>query len=123
MKKAVLTILLLVASNTFMTLAWYGHLRFKDVKFLQNLSLPLTILISWGIALLEYSLMVPANKIGFAGNEGPFSLLQLKIIQEVVSITVFAGFTLVFFRQESIKWNHIAGFACVILAVYFFFRK
>lgn len=123
MKKAILTITLLVASNTFMTLAWYGHLRFKDVKLLQNLSLPLTILISWGIALLEYSLMVPANKIGFSGNEGPFSLLQLKIIQEVISISVFVVFTILLFRQEAIRWNHIAGFACVILAVYFFFRR
>ena len=123
MKKAVLTIVLLVASNSFMTIAWYGHLRFKDVKALQNLSLPVTILISWGIALLEYSLMVPANKIGFAGNDGPFSLLELKIIQEVISITVFMGFTLLVFKQEELKWNHIAGFACVILAIYFFFRK
>lgn len=123
MKRAFLTILLLVASNTFMTLAWYGHLRYKDVKMLQNLSLPLTILLSWGIALFEYSLMVPANRIGFAGNEGPFSLLQLKIIQEVISITVFVAFTLLVFKQEEIKWNHLAGFACVILSVYFFFKK
>ena len=123
MKKALLTIFLLVASNSFMTIAWYGHLRYKDVKALQNLSLPITILISWGIALLEYSLMVPANKIGFMGNEGPFSLLQLKIIQEVISITVFVGFTFVFFKGEQLKWNHIAGFACVIGAVYFFFKK
>lgn len=123
MKKVLITIFLLTASNSFMTLAWYGHLRYKDVKFLQGLGLPLTILLSWGIALLEYSLMVPANKIGFEGNDGPFSLLQLKIIQEVISITVFVAFTLLFFKQEEIKWNHIAGFACVIMAVYFFFRK
>jgi uncharacterized protein (DUF486 family) len=123
MKKALLTIFLLVASNSFMTLAWYGHLRYKDIKFLQNLGLPLTILLSWGIALLEYSLMVPANKIGFAGNEGPFSLLQLKMIQEVISITVFMAFTLLFFKQEEIRWNHIAGFACVVMAVYFFFKR
>jgi hypothetical protein len=123
MKKALLTIFLLIASNTFMTLAWYGHLRYKDIKFLQNLSLPLTIALSWGIALLEYSLMIPANKIGFAGNDGPFSLLQLKIIQEVISITVFVAFTLIFFKGEEIRWNHIAGFACIILAVYFFYRK
>jgi len=123
MKKALLTIFLLIASNSFMTLAWYGHLRYKDFKFLQNMGLPLTILLSWGIAFLEYSLMVPANKIGFSGNEGPFSLLQLKIIQEVISITVFVGFTFLFFKQEEIKWNHLAGFACIILAVYFFFKK
>ena len=123
MKRAILTILLLVASNTFMTLAWYGHLRYKDIKSLQSLGLPLTILLSWGIALFEYSLMVPANKIGFSGNEGPFSLLQLKMLQEVVSISVFLAFTLIFFKQEEIKWNHFAGFGCIILAVYFFYRK
>lgn len=123
MKRALLTIVLLIASNSFMTLAWYGHLRYKDIKWLQDLGLPLTILLSWGIALFEYSLMVPANKIGFVGNEGPFSLLQLKMLQEVISITVFLGFTLLFFKQEQIKWNHIAGFGCVVLAVYFFNRK
>lgn len=123
MKKAVLTILLLVASNTFMTMAWYGHLRYKDIKWLQDLSLPLTILLSWGIAFFEYTLMIPANKMGFTGNEGPFSLLQLKMLQEVISITVFLGFTLVFFKLEEIKWNHLAGFGCIILAVYFFYKK
>lgn len=123
MKKALLTIFLLIGSNTFMTLAWYGHLRYKDIKFLQNIGLPLTIALSWGIALLEYSLMIPANKIGFVGNDGPFSLLQLKIIQEVISITVFVGFTLIFFKGEEFKWNHVAGFACIILAIYFFYKK
>jgi uncharacterized protein len=123
MKRALLTILLLVASNSFMTLAWYGHLRYKDIKWLQDIGLPLTILLSWGIALFEYSLMVPANRIGFIGNDGPFSLLQLKMLQEVISITVFLGFSLLFFKQETIKWNHIAGFGCIILAVYFFYKK
>src|ERR1700752_1587915 len=123
MKKGIITIILLIASNSFMTFAWYGHLKYKDVKWLQNLSLPLTILLSWGIALFEYSLMVPANKIGFIGNDGPFSLLQLKMLQEVISITVFLGFSLLFFKQETIKWNHIAGFGCIILAVYFFYKK
>lgn len=106
-----------------MTLAWYGHLRFKDVKLLQNLNLPLTILISRGIALLEYSLMVRANKIGFSGNDGPFSLLQLKIIQEVISISVFVVFTPLLFRQDAVQVEAIAGLARVVLAVYFFFRK
>ncbi|HXD93330.1 MAG TPA: DMT family protein [Bacteroidia bacterium] len=123
MKKGIITILLLMASNSFMTFAWYGHLKYKDVKWLQNLSLPLTILLSWGIALFEYSLMVPANKMGFQENDGPFSLLQLKIIQEVISITVFMGFTLLLFKEEPIKWNHLMGFVCLILAVYFFFKK
>ena len=75
MKKALLTIFLLIASNSFMTLAWYGHLRYKEIKWLQNFGLPMTILLSWGIALFEYSLMVPANKIDFNGNEDSLSLL------------------------------------------------
>jgi uncharacterized protein (DUF486 family) len=70
MEKGIITVLLLMASNTFMTFAWFGHLKYKDVKWLQNLSLPVTILISWGIALFEYSLMVPANKTGFSENWG-----------------------------------------------------
>ncbi|HEX7413418.1 MAG TPA: DMT family protein [Bacteroidia bacterium] len=123
MKKAVITILLLIASNTFMTIAWYGHLKYKDIKCLQNLGLPLTILLSWGIALFEYSLMIPANKTGFQESGGPFSLLQLKVIQEVISITVFMIFTLLIFKEEPIKWNHLMGFTCLVLAVYFFFRK
>ena len=79
------------------------------------------ILISWGIALLEYSLMVPANKIGSNINGGPFNMFQLKIIQEVVSISVFVIFTLLVFKTETIKWNHIVGILCLFIAVYFFF--
>jgi len=123
MPRALITILLLIASNTFMTIAWYGHLRFKDVSFLINLSLPLTVLISWGIALLEYSLMVPANKIGSAINGGPFNMWQLKLIQEVISILVFVIFTLVFFKTDELRWNHVIGFALLFLSVYFFFKK
>ena len=117
------TILLLIASNTFMTIAWYGHLRFKDIPFLKNAGLFTTILISWGIALFEYSLMVPANKIGSSINGGPFNMWQLKLIQEVISISVFVIFTLVFFKTEELKWNHIVGFLFLLCAVYFFFKK
>lgn len=123
MPRALTTILLLIASNTFMTIAWYGHLRFKDVSFLKNLSLPATVLISWGIAVFEYSLMVPANKIGSAINGGPFNMWQLKLIQEVISILVFVIFTLVFFKTDELRWNHVLGFALLFLAVYFFFKK
>ena len=123
MKKGLFTILLLMGSNTFMTIAWYGHLKYKDIKPLQNLGLAATVFLSWGIALIEYSLMVPANKTGFDQNGGPFNLLQLKIIQEVISLLVFMGFTLLIFKEEPIKWNHLMGFLCLILAVYFFFRK
>jgi len=123
MSRALSTILLLIASNTFMTIAWYGHLRYKDISFLKHTSLISAILISWGIALLEYSLMVPANKIGSSINGGPFSMWQLKLIQEVVSISVFVIFTLVFFKTDTLKWNHLVGFVFLIGAVYFFFKK
>jgi hypothetical protein len=117
MSRGLQTILLLLASNTFMTIAWYGHLKFKNVGML------LAIAISWGIALLEYSLMVPANKIGSNINGGPFNLFQLKIIQEVISISVFVIFTLIVFKTETLKWNHIIGFLALFIAVYFFFKK
>jgi uncharacterized protein len=123
MTRSIQTILLLIGSNTFMTIAWYGHLRFKEISFLQNLGLVGTILLSWGIALIEYCLMVPANKIGSNLNNGPFSLWELKIIQEAVSISVFIAFTLVFFKTETFKWNHALGFVFLILAVFFIFKK
>jgi len=117
------TILLLILSNSFMTIAWYGHLRFKDWLFFKNLGLFPTILISWGIALFEYMLMVPANKIGSKINGGPFDMWQLKIIQETISILVFVIFTLIFFKTDQLRLNHIIGFAFLIAAVFFFFRK
>ncbi len=123
MSRALSTLLLLMASNTFMTIAWYGHLRFKDISFLKNAGLFTTILISWGIALLEYSLMVPANKLGSSITGGPFNMWQLKLIQEVVSISVFVIFTLIFFKTETLRWNHLIGFVFLLAAVYFFFKK
>lgn len=121
--KAVNTILLLVLSNAFMTFAWYGHLKFKEMKGFENLGLLTIILISWGLAFFEYIFQVPANKIGYKNNGGPFSLLQLKIIQEVITLCVFLFFTLLFFKNEQIKWNHLAAFVCMIFAVYFMFKK
>lgn len=121
--RPLITIFLLIASNTFMTIAWYGHLRFKDIPLLKNTGLIGTILISWGIALLEYSLMVPANKLGSTINGGPFNMWQLKLIQEVISISVFVVFTLVFFKTDELKWNHVVGFLFLLGAVYFFFKK
>ncbi len=123
MPKALATILLLMASNTFMTLAWYGHLRFKDIAFLKNTGTLGIILISWGIAFFEYLLMVPANRLGSAVTGGPFNMWQLKLIQEVISISIFVVFTLVFFKTDELKWNHIIGFLLLLGAVYFFFRK
>lgn len=123
MPRSLITISLLIASNTFMTMAWYGHLRFKDISFLKDLGLFGTIVLSWGIAFLEYSLMVPANKLGSSLNGGPFNMWQLKLIQEVISISVFVIFTLVFFKTDQLKLNHLIGFAFLIAAVYFFFKK
>jgi uncharacterized protein (DUF486 family) len=122
MKKAIFTVIFLILSNTFMTFAWYGHLKFKEMKGLDSLPLFAVILISWGIALFEYCFQVPANRIGFDGNGGPFSLLQLKVIQEVITITVFVIFSEVVFKTNLLQLNHIAGFACLILAVYFLFK-
>ena len=103
--KGLYTILLLIVSNVFMTFAWYGHLKLQ------------------GIALAEYFCLVPANRIGFIGNGGPFSLIQLKIIQEVITLIIFTVFTTVLFKGESLHWNHFAAFICLVLAVYFVFYK
>ena len=123
MKKAIITILFLVLSNTFMTFAWYGHLKFKDMQWSKGLGLFSIILISWGIALFEYCFQVPANRVGFNENGGPFNLWQLKVIQEVITLVVFTAFTLLFFKTETFRMNHIIGFGFLILAVYFIFKK
>lgn len=121
--RGVYAIALLVLSNAFMTFAWYGHLKFKDMKWSQNLPLISIILISWGIALFEYILQVPANRLGFREYGGPFSLVELKVIQEVITLIVFVIFSLVFFKTETFRLNHLIGFAFLILAVYFIFKK
>jgi uncharacterized protein (DUF486 family) len=121
--KGLYTVLLLVMSNAFMTVAWYGHLKLKTMSKFATLSLFAVILISWGIAFFEYSLQVPANRIGFKSNGGPFSLIELKVIQEVISILVFTGFTLIVFKNEQFRLKHLIGFVFLILAVYFVFKK
>lgn len=121
--RGVYAILLLVLSNAFMTFAWYGHLKFREMKWSQNLTLISIILISWGIALFEYTLQVPANRLGFKEYGGPFSLVELKVIQEVITLIVFVIFSLVFFRTETLRMNHLIGFIFLILAVYFIFKK
>lgn len=121
--KSLYTILLLVLSNTFMTFAWYGHLKFKELKWFETLPLVAVVLISWGIALFEYFFQVPANRIGFRENGGPFSLVELKVIQEVTTLLVFMGFTFLFFKNETFRLNHLIGFLFLILAVYFIFKK
>ena len=117
------TILMLIVSNVFMTFAWYGHLKLNELKISTDWPLIVVILFSWGIAFFEYSVMVPANRIGFKENGGPFNLLQLKVIQEVISLTVFTVIIMLVFKGESLHWNHFAAFACLILAVFFVFLK
>lgn len=123
LKKALLTVFLLICSNTFMTLAWYGHLKLKEMGKLVGVSLFLVILMSWGVAFFEYMFQVPANRIGFSEDGGPFSLWQLKIIQEVITLSVFTIFMLVFFKDQPLRWNHLVGFALLIAAVFFLFKK
>ncbi|HEX2920564.1 MAG TPA: DMT family protein [Bacteroidales bacterium] len=121
--KGLSTIVLLMMSNAFMTIAWYGHLKLKTMSRFENLSLFAIILLSWGIAFFEYSLQIPANRFGFRENGGPFSLIELKVIQEVISILVFTIFTLLVFKNEQFRFNHLIGFTFLILAVYFIFKK
>ena len=122
--KAVYTILLLIVSNVFMTFAWYGHLKMKQ-EYGWFASLPLigVVAFSWSIAFFEYLFQIPANRIGFIDNGGPFSLMQLKVIQEVITLIIFKIFTTVLFKGETLHWNHFAAFICLVLAVYFVFLK
>jgi len=116
------TILLLFISNIFMTFAWYGHLKFAEWGWFKNAGLITIILVSWGIALLEYCFQVPANRIGSQEHGGTFSFLELKIIQEVITLVVFSLFLILFVKGESLNYNHLIGFVFLILAVYFVFK-
>ena len=117
------TIALLVVSNIFMTFAWYGHLKLQEMRISTSWPLILVILFSWGLAFFEYCAQVPANRIGFNGNGGPFNIMQLKVIQEVISLTVFTVIVTVMFKGEALQWNHFAAFLCLIAAVFFVFLK
>ena len=123
MSRGLSSILLLVASNAFMTLAWYGHLKFKGMKGFESLGLFAVILISWGIAFFEYCLQVPANRLGHQDYGGPFSLLEMKVIQEVITLVIFVMFSLLFFKTEQFRWNHLIGFVLLMGAIFFFFKK
>lgn len=123
MKPVLLTVLLLIVSNIFMTLAWYGHLKLQQTGVSSNWPLYLVVLLSWGIALIEYSFMVPANRIGFAGNGGPFSLVQLKVMQECITLVIFTIFTMIAFKGTHIGWNHIVAFLLIVAAVYLVFME
>lgn len=123
MSKALITIVFLVISNIFMTLAWYGHLKFEEMGWLKKTGIFTVILLSWGLALFEYIFQVPANKIGFVENGGPFSLFQLKVIQEVITLIVFTVFAVVAFKNIELRMNHLYAGICLVAAVYFVFKK
>lgn len=107
-----MTVALLICSSIFMTFAWYGHLKFKAAPLLA------VVLVSWGIAFFEYCLQVPANRYGHS----VFSAAQLKTIQEIITLTVFAGFS-IWYLHEPVRWNHLVGFALIVAASFFIFKK
>ena len=106
-----------------MTFAWYGHLKLQATGTASNWPLYVVILFSWGVAFFEYCFQVPANRIGFKAFGGPFSLMQLKIIQEVITLVVFMAFSLLFFKTETLKLNHLIACVFLVLAVYFIFKQ
>lgn len=118
-----LTILLLVLANVFMFFAWYGHLKLGQMGVTANWPLYAVIVFSWCIALFEYSLQVPANRIGFDQNGGPFSLIQLKVMQEVITLVIFMVLSVVLFKGTRFTVNHLISFLLIIGAVYFAFKK
>lgn len=117
------TVLLLIVSNIFMTFAWYGQLKLKQLHIIDDWPLILIIVCSWGVALFEYSFMVPANRLGSNINGGPFSLVQLKVIQEAISLTVFTVIVALVFKNEPLSWNNFVSFGLLIAAVFFAFLK
>ncbi len=118
------TIALLCVSNVFMTFAWYGNLKLQQIHpQMKDWPLYLVVLLSWGLALFEYSFMIPANRMGSQLNGGPFSLMQLKIIQEAVSLIIFTLIVATVFKGEPIQWNHMVSFVFILLAVFFAFLK
>ena len=121
--KGFYTIMLLMGSNVLMTLAWYGHLKLQEMKISTSWPLIGVIVFSWCVAFFEYCMAVPANRIGFEGNGGPFSLMQLKVIQEAISLVVFTLIVTTMFKGETLHWNHLVAFACLVAAVYFAFLK
>ena len=122
--KGIYTIILLIFSNVFMTFAWYGQLKLPEVvPSSKDWPLIFIILLSWGVALIEYFFMIPANRIGAAVNGGPFNLIQLKVIQEAISLSVFTAIVITVFKTETFRWNHIVSFILIVLAVFFAFKK
>jgi len=121
--RGLFTVILLMFSNVFMTLAWYGHLKFAAMPRFSKIGVFGIILISWGIAFFEYCIQVPANRLGFSENGGPFSMWQLKVIQEALSLSVFTVIAVFLLGAGGIRWNNIVSFALIVAAVYFAFMK
>lgn len=121
MPKGLITILMLTVSNVLMTFAWYGNLKLQEMKISTDWPLILIILASWGVAFFEYCVMIPANRIGSQITGGPFTLMQLKVIQESLSLIVFTVIAAMLFKNETIRWNHLVAFAFILLAVVFAF--
>ena len=121
--KGIVTILLLVVSNILMTFAWYGNLKLQEMKISTDWPLILVILASWGLAFFEYCVMIPANRIGSDINGGPFNLVQLKVIQECISLIVFSLILAFCFKTQHLHWNHLVSFIFLVIAVFFAFLK
>lgn len=121
MNPKIMTILLLLVSNVFMTFAWYGHLKLQNAGVTSNWPLIGVILLSWALAFFEYCFMIPANRVGYVENGGPFSLVQLKVVQEVISLLIFTIIVTLLFKGEHFRWNHIVAFGLLVASVYFAF--
>ncbi len=123
LQQGIYSVLLLCVSNVFMVLAWYAHLKMSEqFSWFRSWPLIAVIAFSWAIAFFEYMCQVPANRIGFRDNGGPFDIVQLKIIQKVITLVIFTLFSMWAFKLE-LRWNHLAAFVCIVLAVYFVFKK
>lgn len=118
-----LTVIMLMMSNIVMTFAWYGNLKLQEMKISTDWPLILIILASWGLAFLEYCFMIPANRIGSDINGGPFSLVQLKVMQEAISLIVFTLILTFVFKSQTLHWNHVVAFVLLVAAVFFAFLE
>lgn len=121
LQTGITTVGLLVVSNIFMIVAWYGHLKLQESGVSASWPIYAVVLFSWAIALAEYAFQVPANRMGFVGNGGPFTLMQLKVMQEVITLVVFVIFANCFFQGSELRWNHLVAFLLLVGAVYFVF--
>ncbi|BDC98433.1 DMT family protein [Persicobacter psychrovividus] len=120
LRKGVLTIVAFILASSLMTFAQYGFLKFKWIHRYGPIGV---LLFSWVLALFEYMMLLPGNKIGFVDNGGPFNLMHLKVMWEVIGLSVFALFSVFVFKSESFKWNHLVGFGFLVLSVFFIFKK